>query len=93
MAKTKTEAPAAEAGVLVEFDRLRKVLATTHTEIPALLAQERTIAHAAGMNETEELQKQLAEVVATRESAVRRRAAAVSAVVELEPALQAGEAL
>jgi hypothetical protein len=74
--------------VLAEFARLREVLATTHTAIPQLLARQRTISRALGLNETEELRRQLADVVAERESAVRRRSASIAAIVELEPALQ-----
>jgi hypothetical protein len=93
---TKTDRPAAmpaaDAGVMGEFDRLREILARTHTEIPQLLARQRTMERALGLNETEALRKELQGVAAERESAARRRAAAIQAVLDLDAPLQAERA-
>jgi hypothetical protein len=86
--KTKNSEPAAVTGVLVEFGRLREVLAMTHSEIPALLARERSIAHELGLGETETLPQQLADITTARESAARRRASVLDAVLAMETSLQ-----
>jgi hypothetical protein len=78
-----------DAGVLQEFDRLREILAVTHQRIPALLAQQRDAERALGLNESAEFEQQLADVVRERETAVRRRSAAIAAITELEGPLHA----
>jgi hypothetical protein len=91
-AKTKNNGalpPETEAGVLQEFDRLREVLATTHSQIPQLLARERAVSRELGLAESAELQRELQGVVNAREAAARRRMAAVSSILALEAALQA----
>jgi hypothetical protein len=87
------KATAAQAGVLQEFDRLHAVLTETHREIPALLAQERTIGHELGLAEGrgesgDGLRVQLEDVAQQRQAAIRRRAASIAAIVGMEPALQ-----
>ena len=82
----------AEADVLTRFGVLREVLAATHTQIPQLLARERTIGRALGLAETESVKEQLADAVRERESAARRRAAAIQAVLDLDAPLQAERA-
>jgi hypothetical protein len=79
-------------GVMEQFDRLHAILAETHTAIPALLARQRDLDRELGLTESEALRKQLADVVRGREDAVRRRAAAIAAIMELEAALQAERA-
>jgi hypothetical protein len=90
--KTTDKANAAGAGVLEEFTRLREVLTVTHSEIPRLLAREQTIGRALGLNDSEALRKELAEVTTERQSAVRRRGATIGAIVEMQGALQAERA-
>jgi hypothetical protein len=96
MSKTRPQIPISElptdAGVMTQFDALRAVLETTHTQIPQLLARERTIGRALGLAESEPVKGQLADVVAERESAARRRAAAIQAVLDLDAPLQAERA-
>jgi hypothetical protein len=86
-----TPAPAA-GDVLVEFNRLKSALAQTHTEIPNLLAAERSIGHELGLAEArgdaaDALREQLDETVRQRQAAVRRRNASIAALVEMEAAL------
>ncbi len=87
-----TALPEAEADVMARFSQLRTVLEATHTQIPQLLARERTIGRALGLAETEAVKEQLAGVVAERESAARRRAAAIGAILDLDAALQSERA-
>jgi hypothetical protein len=90
--KTKTERPVVmpvgDAGVMQQYDQLHSTLSATHSQIPQLLARQRTLERALGVNETEELRRQLADVMAERESAARRRMAAVSSLLALEAMLQ-----
>ena len=90
--KTPIAALPAEADVMAQFDRLREILAVTHSRIPALLEQERAIGRALGLSESETLKEQLSDVVRERESAARRRAAALQAVLDLDAPLQAERA-
>ncbi|MGA7239433.1 MAG: hypothetical protein WBY44_27375, partial [Bryobacteraceae bacterium] len=96
MSKPREKTPIGElpeaVGVMQQFDALRAVLETTHTTIPQLLARQKTLERALGLNETESVKEQLAGVVAERESAARRRAAAIGALTELEGPLQAERA-
>jgi hypothetical protein len=94
--KTKNNAEA-EAGVLAQFGQLREVLAETHSTIPRLLAQERSIAHELGLAEArgegaDALHKRLEDVIGQRQSAIRRRSASIEAIGELEGPLQAARA-
>jgi hypothetical protein len=85
----KTKNNTAEAvGAMGEFDRLREILQVTHSRIPALLEQERTIGRELGLTESAELQRQLDDVTTERESAARRRMAAIGSILALETALQ-----
>jgi hypothetical protein len=81
-----------EAGVMEEFSRLRAVLETTHAQIPQMLARQRTLERALGLAETESVKEQLADVVAEREAASRRRAAAIGSILDLDAALQSERA-
>ena len=74
---------------MAQFSQLRTVLETTHSQIPQLLARERAVSRELGSNETAELQRQLQGVTTERESAARRRMAAIGAIVALEGPLQA----
>lgn len=82
------DAPAAQAGALGEFSRLRTILAETHREIPSLLTQERAVDHDLGESDTEELRTMLTGVTQQRQAAVRRRSAAIAAIAALEEQLQ-----
>ena len=89
MSKPREKTPIAElpeADVMARFDAAREILATTHTAIPQLLARQRTLERALGLNESESVKGQLSDVVAERESAARRRAAAIQAVLDLDAA-------
>jgi hypothetical protein len=95
--KTKNNAPVedtAAGDVLAQFTMLRDALGATHSEIPALLARERTISHDLGLSEArgdagaDDLRRQLVDIVHQRQAAVRRRASSVDALLEMEPALE-----
>jgi hypothetical protein len=97
--KTKTNkpveaAPAADADVLREFDRLYVVLSETHGTIPTLLARERDLNRVLGLSEArgnsdaDGLRQQLDDTVRERQAAIRRRVASVDALLEMEPALR-----
>ena len=99
--KTKNNAAiedTAAGDVLAQFTVLRDALALTHTEIPKLLARERDLNHELGLSEATgdsnvaELRAQLDDVVRQRAAAVRRRAASVQGVLDLEPLLQTDRA-
>lgn len=96
MSKPRPTTPIAalptEAGAMGEFDHLRQVLRETHSTIPDLLAKERGLARKLGLAESAELQREFQDVVAERESAVRRRASSIAAIIELQPQLEAERA-
>lgn len=84
--KPTTNAPPA---VLVQFDRLRAILAETHSQIPALLQRQRDLDRAAGLNESAESRAKIADVVQQRQAATRRRGATIASIMDMEPVLQA----
>lgn len=70
---------------------MRAALVETHSTIPRLLSQERSITHELSLAEargesTDALRKQLEDVIQQRQSAVRRRAACIETLAELEGA-------
>jgi hypothetical protein len=86
-------APAAE-DVMAQFNRLKSALAQTHTEIPNLLAAERSIDYELGLSEArgddaDGLKSQLDETERQRQAAIRKRSACVDAILGMEAALQA----
>ena len=86
-----SELPADDA--LARFDQLRSTLTRTHDEIPSLLAGALTLRRQLGLAEAEgkdvaALRESLAETEGGRESAARKRAACIEAIMQLEPALQ-----
>jgi hypothetical protein len=96
--RSKTEDAAADADVLREYATLRDALAQTHVEIPKLLARERDLNHELGLSEArgdagaDDLRRQLVDIVHQRQAAVRRRAASIQGVLDLEASLQADRA-
>ncbi len=90
--KTNKATAPPEAGVMAQFAQLREILATTHSQIPQLLARQRDADRELGLTESAELRKELAHLVTERENAARRRMAAVAAIAELEGPLQAERA-
>jgi hypothetical protein len=82
----------AETDALSRFDALRQVLSETHSTIPSLLAKEQSLSRKLGLSESAELQREFQDVVTARESAVRRRASSMSAIMELQPQLEAERA-
>ncbi len=81
--------PTADVGVMAEFSRLRATLSETHRQIPQLLQRQRDLERELGASESVELKAQLADTLAERQAAVRKRASAIAAVMELESALLA----
>ena len=82
----------AEVGVLTQFDAMRATLAETHSAIPQLLARQRDLERALGLGETAALKQEFQDVVNARESAGRRRASSIAAIMELQPQLEAERA-
>lgn len=87
------EAAPAEADALQQFAQLTEALAQTHARIPELLQAGRDISHELALAEvrgsdTAALRQQLAATEAERESAARRRAACINALLNLEPELR-----
>ena len=87
----------AEADALTRFDQLHSTLSATHEEIPQLLAGAMTLRRQLGLAEAEgrdasALRESLAEAEGGRESAARKRAACIDAIMQLEPALQSERA-
>jgi hypothetical protein len=79
---------------LTQFNVLRDALTQTHAEIPTLLAGERDLVHQLGLAEANrdsnvaDLRGQLERVLQEHQAAVRRRAASVEAILQMESALQ-----
>jgi hypothetical protein len=95
--KTRIDQPAdrvAPADALNEFGKLRETLTLSHVEIPKLLAAERSLVYELGLAEARgdsnvaQLRSQVEETLRSRHAAVRRRTSALTALLELEPALQ-----
>jgi hypothetical protein len=88
----------APADVLAQFETLHDALTASHSQIPALLARERTCSHDLGLAEARgdsnvgDLRAQLDDITRQREASVRRRAASSQGVLDLEPMLQADRA-
>jgi hypothetical protein len=92
------DGPLAEVGLILErFDKLVAVMAETHQSIPAALAEERKLAAEAGAaaitGSANGAPAKLAAVIMRRESEVRRRSAAVQAILDAEPVLAGAAAL
>jgi hypothetical protein len=90
---TTIEPAVEEFDPLMQFEKLREVLTWSHNQIPALLQRRRELESELGMRESAELRKQFADVESERQSAVRRRAAAIDGIVQLEEPLRAERAL
>jgi hypothetical protein len=96
MTKTRLHEPVQAApadDAMARFEQLRSALAQTHTQIPEMLARERTIAHDLGLAEArgenaDGLRQQLAATVADREAAARRRHSCVAGILLLETELR-----
>jgi hypothetical protein len=91
------EAQSEAEAVLEKFDRLSKVLMTTHTAIPEALAMERQLSAELGAGEITggdvgALRSRLAEVTSGREAGARQRSAAAEGVLDLEAALAGARA-
>jgi hypothetical protein len=92
--KPVEDAPAPAAGdVMVEFNRLQSGLVQTHDEIPKLLRRQRELTQLLGEAEVrgdsaDGLRAELDHVAKEREAAVRRRGAALQAILTLEGRLQ-----